>query len=75
MNAVTLQDANLAPTADKFSERYARCKILSLMDLFSGYDYIVLDVDSRDITAFQTPTRLIQSCTMVQGATNLVGAF
>jgi hypothetical protein len=75
MNSVTIRDANLPPTADEFSERFAGCKIMSLMDLFSGYDQITLHPDSRDMTAFQTPVGLIRSCTMVMGATNSVAAF
>ncbi|RAQ98663.1 putative gag-pol poly protein [Stemphylium lycopersici] len=75
LNSVTLRDANLPPTADEFSERFAGCKIISLMDLFSGYDQITLHPDSRDMTAFQTPIGLIRSCTMVMGATNSVAAF
>jgi hypothetical protein len=75
MNRVTLRDANLAPTADEFSERFAGCQIVSLMDLFSGYDHVMLHKDSRDMTAFQTPVGLVRSCTMVQGATNSVAAF
>jgi hypothetical protein len=65
MNRVTLRDANLAPTADEFSERFAGCQIVLLMDLFSGYDYVMLYKDSRDMTAFQTPVGLVRSCTMV----------
>jgi hypothetical protein len=75
MNKVSFRDANLAPTADEFSERFAGCRIISLMDLFSGYDHMTLHPDSRDMTAFQTPVGLLRSCTMVQGATNSVGAF
>jgi hypothetical protein len=75
INKVTLRDANLAPTADEFSETFAGCMIVSLMDLFSGYDHITLHEESRDMTAFQTPIGLVRSCTMVQGATNSVAAF
>jgi hypothetical protein len=75
MNRVTIRDANLAPTAEEFSERFANCQILSLMDLFSGYDHMTLYRDSRDMTAFQTPVGLLRACTVVQGATNSVAAF
>lgn len=75
MNKVSRRDANLPPTADEFSEKFAGCKILSLMDMFSGYDQITLHPDSRDMTAIHTPIGLLRSCTMVQGATNSVAAF
>lgn len=75
INAVSIRDANLPPTADEFSERFAGCLINSLMDLYSGYDQITLHTASRDMTAFQTPVGLLRSCTMVMGATNSVAAF
>jgi hypothetical protein len=75
MNRVTIRDANLAPTADEFSEWFACCLILSLMDMFSGYDQMTLHEESRDMTAFQTLVGLVRSCTIVQGATNSVAAF
>lgn len=75
MNSHTYRDASLAPTADEFSERFAGCQILSLLDYFSGYDQYPLHENSRDITAFQTPLGLLRQCTLVQGATNSVAAF
>ena len=75
MNGVSIRDAGTAPTADEFSERFAGCKIMSLMDFFSGYDQITLHEDSRDMTAVMTPIALLRSCTLVQGATNSVAVF
>lgn len=75
MNKVSLRDAGTPPTADEFSERFAGCKIMSLMDFFSGYDQITLHEDSRDMTAVMTPIGLLRSCTLVQGATNSVAVF
>jgi len=43
-----------------------------IIDLFSGYDQIELDVRSRDLTGFQTPIGLLRMTTLPQGATNLV---
>ena len=51
------------------------CQILSLLDLFSGYDQIPLDIESRDLTTFATPIGLFRMCTLPQGATNSVGQF
>lgn len=75
LNRVTRRDANMAPTADEFSERFAGCLIISLMDYFSGYDQYTLHEDSRDMTAIHTPVGLLRHCTLVQGATNSVAAF
>jgi len=43
-----------------------------MINLFSEYDQIKLDVRSRDLTGFQTPIRLLQMTMLLQGATNLV---
>ena len=48
MNLVTLRDANLPPNADDFAENFAGCAVASLVDWFSGYDQIMLAVESRD---------------------------
>lgn len=38
LNQVTIQDANLSLSADKFSEKFASCAISFLIDFFLGYD-------------------------------------
>jgi len=72
MNRRTIRDANLPPSVDEFSKEFAGCQIASMIDLFSGYNQIELDVRSRDLTGFQTPIRLLRMTTLLQGATNLV---
>jgi len=63
-NKHTIRDANLPPSVDDFSEEFAGCYIASLLDLFSGYDQVELDVRSRDLTAFQIPIGLLQITTL-----------
>ena len=75
MNAHTIRDALIPPSADEFSEDFAMCKILSLLDFFSGYDQVPLDEKSRDLTTFATPIGLLRMCTLPQGATNSVAQF
>lgn len=75
MNRHTIRDANLPPSVDEFSEEFAGCKVASLIDFFSGYDQIELDIQSRDLTAFQTPLGLLRMTTLPQGATNSVAQF
>jgi hypothetical protein len=75
MNSVTLRDSNLPPSVDEFSEEFAGCHISSLIDFFSGYDQLTLDVRSRDMTAFQTPLGLLRMTTPPMGATNSVAQF
>lgn len=74
-NAVTIRDAFIPPGAEEFSEEFGGCLLLSLLDLFSGYDQIELDVMSRDLTTFATPIGLFRMCTLPQGATNSVAQF
>ncbi|EFQ93275.1 hypothetical protein PTT_09396 [Pyrenophora teres f. teres 0-1] len=38
INGVTIQDANPPPNPDEFSEEFAGCAIMSLIDFFLGYD-------------------------------------
>ena len=38
VNAVTIKDASLPPSADDFSEEFVGFPLVSLLDLFSGYD-------------------------------------
>ena len=75
INKHSIRDANLPPSVDEFSEEIARCHIASLIDFFSGYDQIELDVQSRDLTGFQTPIGLLRMTTLPQGATNSVAQF
>ena len=75
INKRTVRDANLPPSADKFSEEFAGCQVASLIDFFSGYDQVELDVESRDLTGFQTPLGLLRMTTLPQGATNSVEQF
>ena len=75
INAVTICDASLPPAADDFSERFAGYPLISLLDLFSGYDQCSPARESRDITAFHTPLGLMRMTTLPQGYTNAVQAF
>jgi len=75
MNRRTIRDANLPPSVDEFSEEFAGCQMALIIDLFSGYNQIELDVRSRDLTGFQTPIRLLRITTLPQGATNSVAQF
>ena len=75
LNRVTVRDANLSPSSDKFSEEFAGCFISSLIDFFSGYDQVELDKEFRDLTAFMTPLDLMRMTTLPQGATNSIAQF
>ena len=60
MNAVTIRDALIPPNVDEFVERVAGRLLISLVDLFSGYDSVPLHLESRDITAVITPLGLLR---------------
>lgn len=74
-NAITLRDAFTPPPCEEFSEDFGGCKIISLLDLFSGYDQVTLDEKSRDLTTFLTPLGLFRMCTLPMGGTNSVAQF
>jgi hypothetical protein len=59
LNTITRRDANLLPTVDEFTEEFAGYYIISLVDLYSGYDQILLYFKSRDLTVFFTPLKLL----------------
>ena len=72
MNIVTRRDVNLPLLVDKFTKEFARCYIISLVNLYSRYNQITLNPKSRDITAFFTLLRLLRYTTLPIGATNSV---
>lgn len=74
-NAYILKDAFMPPATDEFSEEFAMCQILSLLDFFSGYDQMILHPNSRDMTSFSTPIGILRICRLPQGATNSVAQF
>ena len=75
INAVSIRDASLPPAVEEFSKRFAGYPVVSLQDLFSGYDQCTLDPASRHITAFHTPLGLMRMTTLPMGYTNAVQAF
>jgi len=70
-----IKDASLLPSAEEYSEDFAGFPVLSLLDLFSGYDQMALAEICRDLTAFQTPLGLLRMTTLPQGYTNGVQVF
>lgn len=75
VNGNTIRDANPPPNPDEFSERFAGKRMLSLVDLFSGYDQLPLAEESRDITSFYSPIGLVRMTRVPQGGTNSVAQF
>ena len=75
INAVTIRDASLPPSADDFSEEFAAYPVISLLDFFSEYDQVSLYPESCDMTGFQTELGLMRLTTVPQGYTNGVQLF
>ncbi|GBG63092.1 hypothetical protein CBR_g36579 [Chara braunii] len=71
-NVVTVQDAGGLPNADALSESCAGRPIISLIDLYSGYDQFPDYPPDRPVTAMHTPRGLIHMNVAPQGWTNAV---
>jgi len=64
MNKVTLYNAFSPLGAEEFSKEFSSCLFISLLDLFSRYDYVKLDPLSKDITTFSTLIGLFRIYTL-----------
>jgi hypothetical protein len=62
-------------SVDKFSEKFAGCQLVLLVDFFSGYNQVSLDKKSRDLTVFYILLGLLQQTTLLIGTTNSVVQF
>ena len=74
-NRVTKRDAYTPPTAEEISEDFGGCQIISVLDLFSGYDQLELHEACRNLTSFATPLGLVRSTRVPMGGTNSVAQF
>ncbi|GBG78618.1 hypothetical protein CBR_g27844 [Chara braunii] len=72
LNSVTVQDAGGLPHADQLSESCAGRSIITLIDLYSGYDQFPIYTADPPKMAMHTPRGLIHMCVALQGWTNAV---
>ena len=75
LNRVTIRDAGMPPSVDDFSEDFAGYPIVSSLDFYSGYNQVLLDPSSHDLTAFLTSLGLVRQTRLPQGWTNSVAVF
>jgi transposase InsO family protein len=75
LNGVTIRDSGMPPATDEFSEDFAGYPILTSIDYYSGYNQILLDLLSRDFTAFATLLGSLRQTRLPQGWTNSVAYF
>ncbi len=75
MNRIIIRNANLLSAIDEFSEEFADCAIVSLMNLFFEYDQLSLIEKCRDMIAFMTSFNLMRMTTILMKAINSVIQF
>ena len=72
---MSIRDAGQLPIIDDFVESYSGHQCYTVFDLFWGYDGRILDVRSRDMTAFYTPLGLLRLTALPMGYTNSPAEF
>jgi hypothetical protein len=75
MNRVIIRDANLFSAIDEFSEKFADCAIVSLVNLFFEYDQLSLIEKCRDMIVFMISLDLVKMTTIFMKAINFVTQF
>jgi hypothetical protein len=67
LNKVTIRDAEIPPAVNQFSEKFAGYSIFSSINFDAEYYQILLDLASRDLTAFLTELELIRMTRLLMG--------
>jgi hypothetical protein len=75
MNRVTVKNANLFSSIDEFFKNFADCAVASLIDLFSEYDQVELNRQSRDLIAIMTFIKLLRMTILSIRVINYVAQF
>ena len=75
LNGVSIKDAAVPPILDEFVESYAGRSVYSVLDMYWGFHARMLDVRSRDMTAFQTPLGALRIVSLPMGYTNSPAEF
>lgn len=72
INKMIIRNANLSPSINEFSKNFVECFIVLLIDFFSNYDQIKLDIFNRDMTAFMTSIELLRMIKLFQKIINSI---
>ena len=75
LNAITIQHSGVTPMPDHLTETFTSRACGGILDLYVGYDNCPLAESSRDMTTFQSPSRLLLLTTLPMGWTNAVPIF
>ena len=70
INTVSKHQTSLPPVVEEFLERFTGYLVVTLVNLFSGYDQCTLDPELRNITAFHTLLRLMRMTILRLGYIN-----
>ena len=70
-----IQDINLLFSTDEFVKEFVEYYINLLINFFSGYDQIKLNIYSRDLILFYMPLELLRIIILPQGVINSVIQF
>ena len=75
LNGVSIKDAAVPPILDEFVESYAGRSVCTVLDMYWGFHARMLDKESRDMTAFQTPLGALRIVSLPMGYTNSPAEF
>ncbi|MBW0587954.1 hypothetical protein O181_127669 [Austropuccinia psidii MF-1] len=75
LNKVTIKDSGLSPNVYEFVGSFSGRVCYGLGDIMVGYDERELDINTRPLTAFETPLGRLQLTRLPQGATKPVVVY
>ena len=75
LNGVTIRDSAVPPIIEEFVEAYAGRSVYTVLDMYWGFHARVLDIHSRDLTAFQTPLGSFRLTSLPMGYANAPAEF
>ena len=75
LNGVSIRDSGVPPLLEQFVEAYAGHSVYTVLDMYLGFHARMLDEDSRDMTAFQTPLGELRIVSLPMGYTNSPAEF
>ena len=75
LNGITIRDSAVPPIIEEFVEAYAGRSVYTVLDMYWGFHARVLDVHSRDLTAFHTPLGSFRLTSLPMGYVNAPAEF
>ena len=75
LNGVSIKDSGVPPILEEFVEAYAGRSVYTVLDMYWGFHARMLDIHSRDMTAFQTPMGVLRITSLPMGYTNSPAEF